>query len=281
MSIDIDLTFIRQYESEVHKTFQQEGSLLMNHVVSKGPITGKSTTFQKIGKGKAMQKTRGGQTPLMNLDHTPIECTLKDRYAADLVDKLDELKLFHNERNAVTRSGAAALGREVDSFIISDALAQTTQFVGDFSTGLSRNLVLGALQKLYDTGIRPDGRICGAITPKAWTELMTEAEFSSSDFVGHDGQPYKVGALSMQRWLNVNWIMHTGLPLADSDNRSCFIWHQDAVGHAYGNNIETVISYENTLSAFLINLHMSMGACLIDETGVVEIRVDDDASLAN
>lgn len=278
MSVDIDDVFVRQYESEVHVAFQRQGALLMQGVRTKGPITGKSTTFPVAGKGTAAPKTRGGQVPLMNISHTPVECTLNDRYAADTIDKLDELKIHHDERSVVVRNGASALGRTADSFIIDNALSQTALYVGDYSAGLSRNLILEAMQTLYDNDVPNDGMIWGAISPHGWAELMTYEEFQKADYIDPSSLPYMTGKPPKQ-WLNVNWVMHTGLPLASSDDRDCYLWHHDAVGMAYGSQVQTVITYENTLAAFLVNNMMSMGACLIDGTGVVEIRVDDNAAL--
>jgi hypothetical protein len=278
MSVDIDDVFVRQYESEVHVAFQRQGALLMQGVRTKGPITGKSTTFPVSGKGTAAPKTRGGQVPLMNISHTPVECVLNDRYAADTIDKLDELKIYHDERSVVVRNGAFALGRTADSFIIDNALSQTSLFVGDYSTGITRNLILSALDTLYSNDVPNDGMLWGAVSPNAWAHLMTYDEFQDADKVGPDSLPYQTGQLP-KRWLGVNWVMHTGLPLASSDDRDCYIWHHDSCGMAYGSQVQTVITYENTLAAFLVNNMMSMGACLIDGTGVVEIRVDDTAAL--
>ena len=114
----IDVAFTRQFESEVHLAYQRMGSKLLNTVRRKTNVIGKSTTFQKIGKGTAGTKTRGGQVPILNLIHTNVEVTLLDRYGGEFIDKLDELKIEHDERAAVTASIAGALGRESDADIV-------------------------------------------------------------------------------------------------------------------------------------------------------------------
>ena len=53
----------------------------------------------------------------MELAHTNVEATMADFYA-EYIDKLDELKININERQAVAQSAAAALGRKTDSLLI-------------------------------------------------------------------------------------------------------------------------------------------------------------------
>src|SRR3990172_5452491 len=121
MSADVNDSFVRQYEMEVHEAYQRMGSLLRNTVRTVNGVVGLSTTFQKVGKGTATTKTRHGAVTPMTIDHTPIECTLTDYYASDYVDKLDELKLKHNERQVIVYAGAYALGRQTDQLIITAA----------------------------------------------------------------------------------------------------------------------------------------------------------------
>ena len=112
MSTSVELSFSKMFESEVHESYQRIGSKLRNTVRGKNNVKGSSTTFQKVGKGAASTKARHGKVPVMNIDHTPIECSLADYYAGDWVDKLDELKLDIDERMVVANAGAYALGRK-------------------------------------------------------------------------------------------------------------------------------------------------------------------------
>ena len=136
MSVSIDNVFIKQFEAEVHLAFQQMGTKLRSTVRTKNDVKGSSTTFQKIGKGIASTKSRHGLVPVMNLDHTPVECVLADYYAGDWVDELDELKTNIDERRVVASAGAYALGRKSDELIISE-LDKATNSVAVGSAGLT------------------------------------------------------------------------------------------------------------------------------------------------
>jgi hypothetical protein len=91
VSTSIDQAFIKQFEEEVHQAYQRMGSKLRNTVRVKNGVKGSSTVFQKVGKGAASTKARHGMVPVMNVDHTSVECQLQDFYAGDWVDQLDEL----------------------------------------------------------------------------------------------------------------------------------------------------------------------------------------------
>jgi hypothetical protein len=277
MSTSVDIAFVKQYETDVHLSFQRKGSKLRNAVRAQNNIVGASTTFQRIGRGIATGKTRHGEVPVMNLDHSNIEVTLQDRYAAEYIDKLDTLKFQHDERAAVIESGANALGRATDQFII-DALQTATaaRNIGDYSTGLTRKLVLDTVESLNAQDVPfDDGTVFGVVSAHAWGELMRIDEFSRSEWVGMDGQPWKEGWM-YRRWLGINWIVHTGLPLAAPDDRDLFVFHKSCVGHAIGAEVQTDITWQGTKAAWFVNNMMSQGAGLIDQSGVVRIRVDDD-----
>ena len=145
MSTQVEQSFIANFEAEVHVQYQQMGSKLRNTVRTKDNIVGATTTFQKVGKGIASTKARHGLVPVMNVDHTPVECVLQDYYAGDWVDRLDELKTNINEQQVVAKAGAYALGRKTDEMIINQ-LATSTNFAGSDTDELTKLKVLTAFE---------------------------------------------------------------------------------------------------------------------------------------
>lgn len=276
MSVDLNESFVKQYEADVHAAFQRTGSKLRSTVRFKNDVKGASTTFQKIGKGVATVKARHGLVPVMNLDHTPIECTLYDYYAGDWLDTLDELKLGHDERDVIVSAGAYALGRKTDELII-NALATTTTTVGNGTAGLGKALILEAYAKLNENDVPDDGQRYCVVGVNEWNHLLNLSEFSNSEYVG-DAHPWLKGT-EARNWLGVNWIMHTGLPLS-SGVRSCFMYHKNAIGHACGQDVKSDISWHGDHAAYFINNMMSQGTALIDADGVVKISIDADATIS-
>lgn len=265
---DISASFTKQYEAEVFVAYQQQGTKLKSMVRSKNNVKGASTIFQKVGKGTASGKARGGLVPVMNIEHTPVECQLSDQYAGDWVDALDELKISHDERQVITNAGAYALGRKTDDLIITE-LKKTTTEVGDYAKILDKALIMQAFAELNKSDVPDDGQRFGLVGPLQWNALLNIEEFSKSEYVG-DNLPFLKGTES-RKWLGINWVFHTGLPL-DATSRDCFIFHKTAIGHASGQDIKTDISWHGDHAAHFISNMMSQGAVLIDNAGVIKIK---------
>lgn len=270
MSIQVSDSFTKQFQADVHLAYQQTGSKLKNMVRSQGNVKGSSTVFQKIGKGVASGKARHGLVPVMSIDHTPIECELQDYYAGDWVDALDEHKIEHNERQVVVNAGAYALGRKTDDLII-EALdtASDKNDVGSYEEVLTKESLLNAFAKINSNNVPDDGQRYAVIGPLQWNTLLNIPEFSSSDYAG-ENMPFLKGTES-RKWLGINWVMHTGLPLSTT-SRDCFIFHKTAIGHASGQDVKSDITWHGDHAAHFVNNMMSQGACLIDEDGVVRIK---------
>lgn len=267
MPNSIELAFVKQFEREVHEAYQRMGSKLRPTVRSKSEVRGASTTFQRVGKGSAATKARHGQVPVMNIDHSPVECLLTDFYAGDWVDKLDELKINIDERQVIANAGAYALGRKTDELILA-ALAAASLEAGTDTDGLTRAKVLEAFEMLGEADVPDDGQRTAVVGWKQWSDLLTIEEFASSDYVGADELPWR--GTQAKRWLGTLWLPHSGLPLAGSV-RTCFWYHKTAVGHASGADVEVDITWHGDRAAHFVNNMMSQGACLIDDAGVIAL----------
>ncbi|MCR4918082.1 MAG: hypothetical protein K5912_04025 [Alphaproteobacteria bacterium] len=268
MSVSIDQVFVKQFEADVHLAYQQMGTKLRASIRSKTGVTGASTTFQKIGKGVASTKSRHGIVPVMNLDHSPVECVLQDYYAGDWVDALDELKTNIDERRVVASAGAYALGRKTDELIIA-AMNNATEYTGDYSTALTKDLILSAIEKLNEKDVPDDGRRFAVVGVHQWNELLKINEFVSADYVGSE-LPMLTGG-EVKKWLGITWLLCNGLP-SDTNKRDCFIYHTTSIGHACGQDVKTDITWHGERAAHFISNSMSQGAVLIDAEGIVRVK---------
>lgn len=295
MSTSIDQAFIVQYEAEVHDVFQRQGGILRVTVRTKDNVQGKTTTFQKAGKGVATEKARHGRITPMNQDHTPIPCNLSDFYAGDWVDLLDEAKTNIDERMVIARGGAWALGRKSDDQILTalDGTTQTGATITLTNTQTVENSFLDWVGALDDNDAPNDGSRVGVITPKAHRFLMKIDEYKSADYVtfGEDMPAMKGAPIRRFRhWNGVNWTVHTGISGVKTAAAKCFAYHPDAVGYAtgahsqnkavdQGNMVAADITWHGDYASHWVNHFMSGGACLIDDTGVIEAQFDDTAPL--
>ena len=285
MSTSIDQAFVRQYEKKVHLVFQRTGSYLKNTVRFRPDVVGSSTTFQKIATGTATTKARHGTITPMNQTHTPHEATLADFYAGDWVDKLDEAKINIDERDAIATSGAFALGRKVDSQIDTLLAAANTDNVtanDPTSSALTRAILLEMASNLFAQDVPNDGQVYGALSAQMWARALMIREFSSSDWIGATGLPFTEGIPTGGRfkdWINVKWVMFSGITGNNTASESAFIWHKSAIGYGAGkhagnvagrNSVAADITWHGDRAAHFVNHMMSGGGVTIDGNGIIE-----------
>jgi len=208
MSTTITTAFVKQYEREVHEAFQRKQSHLLMTIRRKPNVRGTTTTFQKLGKGKATTKSRHGLVTPMNAQHTNVSVTMVDFYAPEYVDKLDELKINHDERRIQANAGAFALGRKIDEQIVT-ALDGTSNTEAHASTGLTKAKIQSAFETLADNDVFESGRVWFVTEPNGWNDLLNITEFASSDYVGGN-YPWLDGK-EAKRWMGINFMMSTAL----------------------------------------------------------------------
>ena len=248
MANTIDQAFIKQFETEVHLAYQRMGSKLRNTVRSSN-VSGSVARFQKIGAGTAVTKVRQADVAPMDLAHTNVEATMVDYFAAEYIDKLDELKININERQAVATSAAAALGRQTDALIVAamDAGANATQ-IADTSGALAKADLLTLFETFGAADIPEDGQRYIAMSPAGFADLPFAGGMTMKEFLG-----FKVFSTSA---------------VAGGKN---FAYHTTAVGIGINADVQTEVNYVPQKVAHLTTSMMSMGAIAIDANGIYEV----------
>ena len=265
MANTIDQAFIKQFETEVHLAYQRMGSKLRNTVRSSN-VSASVARFQKIGKGAANTKARNGDVTAMELAHTNVEVTMADFYAPEYIDKLDELKININERQAVAQSAAAALGRKTDEILITamDAGANATQ-IADTGGALDKADLLTLFSTFGAADIPEDGQRYLAMSPAGFADLFSINEFASSDYVGPQNLPF-AGGMTMKEFLGFK-IFSTSA-VAGGKN---FAYHTSSIGLGINADVTTEVNYVPQKVSHLATSMMSMGAVVIDDDGIYEV----------
>ncbi|WP_272698681.1 phage capsid protein [Desulfovibrio sp. Fe33] len=276
MSTTVSNAFVTQYVEMVHQAYQAQGSKMRQTVRLQTDVEGSKCVFQKVGKGAAGRKTRHGNVPLMNLNHSNVSCTLSDWYAAEYIDKLDELKDKSDEKQVAANAGAWALGRKIDELLITK-LGGASNVVAQASSGLTKDKILRAFGTLNSNDVPDDGHRFAVVGPHQWNELLNIQEFKSSDYAGEQYAWLK--GTESRTWLGITWMFHTGLPLDEAGMRKCYVYHRNAAGLAEGQKVQAFVDWVPEKAAHLVDHMLSAGACLIDPDGVVEIQCDDDAAI--
>ena len=202
-------------------------------------------------------KLRNVVTPLK-----PDEAPLQDYYAGDWIDSLDATMADPKEMQVVARAGAYALGRKADEKII-DALDECAAVDLNERKGLTKAKVDDARESL-DIG-DSEGFIA-LVGWRQWSDLLAIEGFANADYVGDDQLPWK--GTQAKHWLNTLWMPHSGLTKSDGI-RQCHWLHRSAVGHAFGNEVKTAISWHGDRGAHFVNHMMAQGARMLDPARAV------------
>ena len=269
MATSITNAFITQFEAEVHMAYQRMGSKLKNLVRTVNGVNGNTVKFQKVAKGAANTKARHAEVVAMDLSHSNVSATLTDYYAADYVDKLDELKVNIDERQIVAQSAAYALGRKTDSVLTEIMNGATTLANNSSGTGTGMNLGKStAMMELFNTNDVPDdNQRYWVVGPKQWYDLLALDQFSRVEYVGEGELPY-AGGMTAKRWLGFLWFVHSGLETSGSTDRHTVAFHKSSLGLGVGTDVKTEVNYIPEKVSHLITSMLSIGGTLVDGDGI-------------
>ena len=264
MATSITNAFITQFEAEVHMAYQRMGSKLKNLVRTVNGVNGSTVKFQKVAKGSANTKARHAEVVAMDLAHSNVSATLTDYYAADYVDKLDELKVNIDERQVVAQSAAYALGRKTDEVLISvlDAATSIAANVNSSATGMTLIKAKNMMEVFNGNDVPDDGQRYWVVGPKQWSDLLSIDQFSRVEYVGPDQLPFP-GGITAKRWMGFLFFVHSGLSLSGSDRKN-LAFHKSAIGCGIGSDVRTEVNYIPEKVSHLITSMISLGAVEID-----------------
>jgi|TARA_R110002051_G_scaffold45482_3_gene91590 hypothetical protein len=264
MASSITNAFITQFEAEVHMAYQRMGSKLKNLVRIVNGVNGSTVKFQKVAKGSANTKARHAEVVAMDLAHSNVTATLTDYYAADYVDKLDELKVNIDERQVVAQSAAYALGRKTDEVLIAtlDAATSIAANVSSSATGMTLIKAKNMMEVFNGNDVPDDNQRYWAVGPKQWSDLLSVDQFSRVEYVGPSDLPFPNG-MTAKRWMGFLFFVHSGLSTSGSDRKN-LAFHKSAIGCGIGSDVRTEVNYIPEKVSHLITSMISLGSVAID-----------------
>ncbi len=266
MAPTIDTAFIEEYNADVHLKFRQMGSRLMN-MTRRGSVMAKTVYWQVFGMLEAQQKGRNAQHTFQDPEHTRVSAQMADWYVPTLIDDLDLLKLNIAEKEAHASAHVAALGKKIDTILIStmETGANATD-LGDNSAAWDIDTFMSVLTTFEVNEVPDDGgRFC-ALHPYAWAQALKVDEFANADYIGTDALPYK-GGMTAKSWMGTTWFPLANISHGTSGTNEAtnLAWHRSVVGHGVNKEISTNWDWENTYSAWSAVSCMSLGAAIIED----------------
>jgi len=270
-----DTAFQRQYRQEFIAGFEKRQSLVRHTVITETEVNGNEAAFLVADSGGATAVTRGvnGDIPTRPDSLNQFTCTLKEWHD---VPERTNFNIFASQgegRKIMQHTSMAVVNRKIDKDIHS-ALETATNTWGVASQA-TLLLIRTAKTKLANAFATKDAPVYALITPAFHGELMGLNEFTSADYINM--KPFEGTDKSMAfNWYGVNWIVDADLPGVGSADATCFMYSQNAIGHACDtSNMKTFVGYDEKNDKSWARCTAYMGSKLLQNSGVIKMRHDD------
>ena len=270
MANNIDLHFVQQFEAELFTAFQNTGGFMRTRSRRKTGVVGSRAHFPKIGLAPAAApKTRKGRVPLMDILRDRVFCDLEDRYGADMIDDLDQLKTNVDEKSAVQSAIINSLARAEDDFAL-NALATSNNAANNLATNdswVSDAVPRSVLQVFGQNEAIEGGSMNAAVSWRSWNDLLSLNTFINSEF-GGDTQLTSEGQRP-KMFFGFAYVPFSRLPLHSTGAPLNMWWHKNCVGVAVGKEVSAETDYLKEYDSHYIMGKLSLGSVLIEATGVI------------
>jgi hypothetical protein len=287
MSFQVTTAFVQQYTTNVGLLLQQRGSKL-REAVTMGSYNGKAAkAVEQIGAVSAQARTsRHADTPLISTPHDARWVFPTDYEWADMIDDQDKLRMLIDPTSPYALNGAYALGRAMDSDIISNALGTSktgengttnTPFdtsnqqigVGSTPAGLTIAKLREAKKILLSNEVDVEmDPLYIAVTAKQLDDLLGTTEVTSADY-------NTVRALvqgQVDTFMGFKFIHTELLGVDGSSYRRVFAWAKSGLHLGMWNDVNAKITERADKSyATQVYVKGTFGSTRTEEGKVVEI----------
>lgn len=292
MSFQIPENMVMQFANNFRVLYQQKQSRLRPWCQIESGIVGQSKTVERMGKAEAYDITsRHADTKFVEVPHSRRWIDLVDKGWAELIDKLDKIRLLADPTNGYAMQANAALNRSIDDIIIAAARGNARTNSGLSALPSGQKVTVGAanltLAKLLttkeildanevddDASLQADGQ--GAtpsrvmvVNTKMLTSLYGTTEIKSIDY-------NSVRALAngqIDTFLGFKFVRSERLPKDGTATTGyALAWAKSCVALGIGQEISTSVDRRpDKNNAWQVFADMSVGSVRVEDEGVVEI----------
>lgn len=269
--------FQTMYRQEFIAGFEKRQSLARRTTITETEINGNEATFLVADSGGASAVTRGinGDIPTRPDNLNQYTATLQEWHD---VPERTNFNIYASQgegRRIMQQTCMSVINRKIDDDIHA-ALDTGTNTWGAAAVA-TLVLVTTAKTKLGNAFALEDAPVFALITPAFHGYLMGLNEFTSADYI--DLKPFEnVSKHRAFSWYGVNWIVDGGLPGAGTASATCFMYSQNAIGHACDTeNLSTFVGYDEKHDKSWARCSTYMGSRLLQNSGVIKMPHDDSA----
>lgn len=286
---DVSTAFVKQFGSNIMMMAQQKGSRLRNSVLIKPGIVGEEAYIDQLGKTSAVKRTtRHMDTPIIDPDHLRRKIFLFDWISNTLLDKEDEIKMLIDPQSSYAQNAVWALGRSIDSEILTAALATaytgkegTTpvtfpagNIVAENGVGLTIGKLIEAKELLDLADVDEDEERFIAVTAHQISDLLGTTEVTSADY--NVIKALVKGEVNTFMGFEFKRVTASMLNVDANDLRKCICWAKNGLGLGIAADVKTRISERADKNySTQVFASLGIGATRVDEDRVVEIDCDE------
>jgi len=308
MSNLVPINFVNSYSSNVFHLSQQKGSRFAMHCRNEMQKAEKAF-YDYIGTVAARRRTgRHSDTVYSDTPHGRRACFIDDFDHADLVDKVDKLRMIYDPENEYAIAARNAMGRSMDDVIIEAALGtaytgkdgtipvvlpnsqKVVAFDGTTTTGVGLNvLTLRATKKKFNQNEVDGSELFFAHTAEELDSMLGQTQITSADyanvkalvqgavdsfmgfrFIASERLPR---ALANVTYTVTNGVIGAGTgTVTAAKSRRCFAWEKSGILFAKAQDIVAKIDeLPGKNYSVQIFTSMTIGATRMEEVKVVEV----------
>lgn len=292
MSFQIPENMAMQFSNNFRVLYQQKQARLRPWCQIEAGIVGQSKSVERMGRAEAYDITsRHADTKFVEVPHSRRWIDLADKGWAELIDKLDKVRLLADPVNGYSMLANAALSRQIDDAIIAAARGNARSNAGLVALPAAQKIAVGAanltLAKLLttkeildgnevddDASLAADGqggtpaRVI-VVNSKMLTNLYGTTEIKSIDY-------NSVKALAqgqIDTFLGFKFVRSERVVKdATATTGYAMAWSRSCVALGIGQEINTSVDRRpDKNNAWQVFADMSIGATRLEDEGVVEI----------
>jgi len=297
MSVNVGMALVQAYKSNIEIGFQQRGSRLRSTVRNETQNS-EFDFYDRITSTAAVEITdRHGDTPLISTPHDRRRVTLRSYEWADLIDRPDRIRMLADPTSPYAENAIYALGRTMDSLIISEATGtaytgktggttQTHPTTSQIAVGYSEtsgtspdsNLTIGKLRRarfLFDSNeaVMDGEELFFVLKASQVQSLLRTTEVTSSDY----NSVKALVAGEVDTFMGFRFI-RTELLSTDANNvTTCLAYPRSAITLAVGADLDVDIGpRRDKRNSTQVYVSATFGATRMWEEKVLSIACDDD-----
>lgn len=293
MSFTVTENMVMQFSNNFRVLYQQMQARLRPWCQIES-VVGQSKSVERLGRAEAYDITsRHADTKFVEVPHSRRWIDLTDKGWAELIDKLDKVRLLADPVNGYSRLAMAALNRQIDDAILTAARGNARTNVGLSVLPSTQKIAVGGsnltLAKLLtakeildanevddDASMAMDGQSPNGassrvivVNAKMLTNLYGTTEIKSVDY----NSVKALSAGQIDTFLGFKFVRSERVAKdATATTGYAVAWSRSCIALGIGQEISTSVDKRpDKNNAWQVFADMSIGAARLEDEGVIEI----------